>query len=70
MSHHRTREEAVDHSLIPALRAIGVDPETVDLEAIARRTVRRSGSFSHAPTWHTTVSGEALRRIAEEHSRE
>jgi hypothetical protein len=70
MSQHRTRDEAVSQSLVPALRAIGIDPDAVDLEAIARRTVHRSGSFSHAPTWHTTVSGEALRRIADEHPRE
>lgn len=69
MPQYPTREEAIHRDLVPAIRAIGLDPDDYDLEAIARKTVNSSRVNARAAVWQNNAEGERLRVIAEQHRR-
>lgn len=63
----KSRDEAIDFDLIPALRAIDVDPDSVNLAGIADSTVKSREPLTGAAVWQNHATGERLRRIAEQH---
>lgn len=69
MPTYSSRDEAIDFDLIPALRALGLDPDEVNLDAIARETVDSTKRIAGAVSWQNNQQGERLRRIADSHRR-